>query len=64
VEIHATDFIGINGITRVLLVYTCQQIVYPRGHVLPLILPHLSLLRLNVINQREKNYKIFSEKSE
>jgi hypothetical protein len=29
---HATDLVGINGITRVLLVYTCQQGVYPRGH--------------------------------
>jgi hypothetical protein len=36
VDIHATDLIGINGITRVLLAYTCQQGVYPRGHVLPL----------------------------
>jgi hypothetical protein len=25
---HATDLVGINGITRVLLVYTCQQGVY------------------------------------
>jgi hypothetical protein len=36
---HATDLVGINGITRVLLVYTCQQGVYPRGHVLALRLP-------------------------
>jgi hypothetical protein len=36
VDMHATDLVGINGITRVLLVYTCQQDVYPRGHVLPL----------------------------
>jgi hypothetical protein len=33
------DLVGINVITRVLLVYTCQQGVYPRGHVLPLRLP-------------------------
>jgi hypothetical protein len=39
VDMHATDLVGINGITRVLLVYTCQQGVYPRGHVLPLRLP-------------------------
>jgi hypothetical protein len=32
VDMHATDLVGINGITRVLLVYTCQQGVYPRGH--------------------------------
>jgi hypothetical protein len=32
---HATDLVGINGITRVLLLYTCQQGVYPRDHVLP-----------------------------
>jgi hypothetical protein len=38
---HATDLVGINGISRVLLVYTCQQgvRVYPRGRVLPLRLP-------------------------
>jgi hypothetical protein len=36
---HATDLVGINGITRALLVYTCQQGVYPRGHVHPLRLP-------------------------
>jgi hypothetical protein len=41
---HATILVGINGITRVLLVYACQQGVYPRGHVLPLRLPlmHIS----------------------
>jgi hypothetical protein len=33
---HATDLVRINVITRVLLVYTCQQGVHPRGHVLPL----------------------------
>jgi hypothetical protein len=32
---HATDLVGINGIIRVLLAYTCQQGVYLRGHVLP-----------------------------
>jgi hypothetical protein len=31
---HAMDLVGINDITRVLLVHTCQQGVYPRGHVL------------------------------
>jgi hypothetical protein len=36
---HATDLAGIHVITRVLLVYTCQQGVYPRGHVLLLQLP-------------------------
>jgi hypothetical protein len=36
---NATDLVAINGITRVLLVYSCQQGVYPRGHVLPLRLP-------------------------
>jgi hypothetical protein len=39
VDMHATDLVGINGVTRVLLVYTCQQGVYPRGHVLPLSFP-------------------------
>jgi hypothetical protein len=37
-DMHATDLVGINGITRVLLVYTCQQGVYPRDHILPLLL--------------------------
>jgi hypothetical protein len=41
VDIHATDLVGINGITRVLLVYTCQRGVYTRGHVLPLRLPSM-----------------------
>jgi hypothetical protein len=41
VDTHATDLVGINGITRVLLVYSCQQGVYPRGHVLPLRLPQI-----------------------
>jgi hypothetical protein len=45
VDMHATDLVGINGITRVLLLYTCQQGVYPRGHVLPLRLP-LDLISL------------------
>jgi hypothetical protein len=39
---HATDLVGINGITRVLLVHTCQQGVYPRGHILPLRLPFIA----------------------
>jgi hypothetical protein len=39
VDMHATDLVGINGSTRVLLVYTCQQGVCPRGHVPPLRLP-------------------------
>jgi hypothetical protein len=44
---HATDLVGINYITRVLLVYTCQQGVYPRGHVLPLRLtPYIHSLIL------------------
>jgi hypothetical protein len=33
---HAMDQVGINGITQALLVYTCQQGVYPQGHVLAL----------------------------
>jgi hypothetical protein len=40
VDMHATGLVRINGITRVLLVYTCQQGVCPRGYVLPLRLPH------------------------
>jgi hypothetical protein len=43
VDMHATDLVGINGITPVLSVYTCQQGVYPRGHVLPLRLPRVLL---------------------
>jgi hypothetical protein len=44
VDMHTTDFVGINGITRVLLLYTCQQGVYPRGHVLPLQIPLCTIL--------------------
>jgi hypothetical protein len=36
VDMHATDLVAINGITGVLLVYTCQQGVCARDHVLPL----------------------------
>jgi hypothetical protein len=36
VDKHATDLVGINDITRVLLVYTCQQGVCPPGLVLPI----------------------------
>jgi hypothetical protein len=43
---HATDLVGINGITRVLLAYTCQQGVYPRGHVLPPSLPLIIYARV------------------
>jgi hypothetical protein len=39
---HATYLVGINDITLVLLVYTCQQGVYPRDHVPRLRLPHLA----------------------
>jgi hypothetical protein len=48
-DMHATDLVGINGITRVLLVYTCQQGVYPRGHVLPLKTPNAVCIVLNVL---------------
>jgi hypothetical protein len=33
---HVMDLVGIHGIIQVLLVYTRQQGVYPRGHILPL----------------------------
>jgi hypothetical protein len=48
VDMHATDLVGINCITRVLLVYSCQQGVYPRGHVLPLRLPQISMSKETV----------------
>jgi hypothetical protein len=35
VDMHATDLVRMKDITRVLLVYSCQQGLYPRGHVLP-----------------------------
>jgi hypothetical protein len=38
-DMHAMDLVGINDITQVLLVYTCQQGIHPRGHILPLQLP-------------------------
>jgi hypothetical protein len=40
---YATDLVGINGITRVLLVYTCQRGAYPRGHVVSLRLPQVTV---------------------
>jgi hypothetical protein len=49
-DMHATDLVGKNCITHVLLVYTCQQGVYPRGHVLPLRLPK-ALLPLHYISK-------------
>jgi hypothetical protein len=42
--------LAINGITRVLLVHTCQKGVYPRGHVLPLRLP-LELIEKTFLTQ-------------
>jgi hypothetical protein len=49
VDIPATDLVGINGNTRVLLVYTCQQGVYPRGHVLLLRLPNSLIVMFRVV---------------
>jgi hypothetical protein len=46
VDMHAMDLVGINGITRVLLVYTCLQGVYPRGRILPLRLPYVGPLQV------------------
>jgi hypothetical protein len=46
-DMHATDLVGINGITPVLLVYSCQQGVYPRGHVLPLRLTSIDYILCN-----------------
>jgi hypothetical protein len=39
VDVHASDLVGINGITRVLVVHIHQQDVHPRGHILPLWTP-------------------------
>jgi hypothetical protein len=50
---HAKDLVGINGITRVLLVYTCQQGVYPRGHILPLRLPYMLYSALIILQSFE-----------
>jgi hypothetical protein len=36
VDVHASDLVGIDGITRVLIVHIPQQDVCPRGHILPL----------------------------
>jgi hypothetical protein len=51
VDMHATDLVRIKGITRVLLVYTCQQGVYPRDHVLPLRLP-ITIYRAEYLTPR------------
>jgi hypothetical protein len=57
---HATDLVGINGITRVLLVYICQQGVYPRGHVLPLRLQNIAyhICEKLVTEADELNYMV------
>jgi hypothetical protein len=49
VDMQTTDLVGINGITRVLSVYTCQQGVYPRGHVLPLRLPKVKIYKTIIL---------------
>jgi hypothetical protein len=41
VDVHASDLVGINGITRVLVVHIHQQDVHPRGHILPLWTPQI-----------------------
>jgi hypothetical protein len=57
VDMHAADLVGINGITRVLIVYTCQQGVYPRGHILPLWLPlKFILIIINFCINQVGNY--------
>jgi hypothetical protein len=61
VDMHATDLVGINGITRVLLVYTRQQCVYPRDHVLSLRLPWIlnrHLYFLNIKKRIIRNYLV------
>ena len=35
-DMHVWDLVGTSGITRILLICTCQQGVYPRGHPTPL----------------------------
>jgi hypothetical protein len=36
VDVHASDLVGIDGITRVLVVHIPQQNVCSRDHILPL----------------------------
>jgi hypothetical protein len=38
VDVHASDLVGIDGITRVLIVHIPEQNVCPRGHILPPII--------------------------
>jgi hypothetical protein len=56
---YASDLVGINGITRVLLVYTCQKCVYPRGHVLPLRLPNLFYVIIIYLYKGKRYWKAF-----
>jgi hypothetical protein len=60
VDMNVTDLVGINGITRVLLVYTCQQGVYPRGHVPPLRLQNIAYhIREKLATEAEElNYMV------
>jgi hypothetical protein len=59
VDLHATDLVKINGITRVLLVHTCQQGVYRRGHVLPLRLPINIYLHLLLVLKSKFFHQVF-----
>jgi hypothetical protein len=43
-DVHASDLVGIDGITRVLIVHIPQQDVCPRGHILPLGPPSVKLI--------------------
>jgi hypothetical protein len=60
VDMHATDLVGINGIIRVLLIYTCHQGVYRRGHVQPLRLQRIFLAFKNLITDRISQLAGFS----
>jgi hypothetical protein len=48
VVMHTTELVRMNDITRVLLVYSCQQGLYPRGNVLPFRLPDVRFFTWNV----------------
>jgi hypothetical protein len=60
VDVHASDLVGIDCITRVLIVHIPQQDVCPRGHILPLWPPFPSLCRSTIFLSFIFNFFLYS----
>jgi hypothetical protein len=57
VDVHASDLVGIDGITRVLIVHIPQQDVCPRGHILPLRPPSYIIIDFLICPAPETAFK-------